>query len=210
MFGDYNEKFAGDRLFMAYQICHPGKKLMFMGQEYGQFREWDYENQLEWFMLDFDMHSKLRGFVMALNRFYLENRELWDLDFSWDGFEWIYPDMSDLNIIAFRRMDKKGNELVIGVQFLAGDEIRVRDKAADPREIHRGVLDRRRGFRRLGHQKSGRARRRSVRHGRRRGRGRSAGEEETHDRSSGSLRGDTEAGRQNGQKDALTKTKNVT
>ena len=117
MFGDYNEKFAGDRLFMAYQICHPGKKLMFMGQEYGQFREWDYENQLEWFMLDFDMHSKLRGFVMALNRFYLENRELWDLDFSWDGFEWIYPDMSDLNIIAFRRMDKKGNELVMAFNF---------------------------------------------------------------------------------------------
>lgn len=54
---------------------------------------------------------------MALNRFYLENRELWDLDFSWDGFEWIYPDMSDLNIIAFRRMDKKGNELVMAFNF---------------------------------------------------------------------------------------------
>ena len=117
MFGDYNEKFAGDRLFMAYQICHPGKKLTFMGCEYGQFREWDYQNELEWFMLDYDMHSKLQKYSAALNRFYLENRELWELDFSWNGFEWIYPDMNELNIIAFRRMDKKGGELVALFNF---------------------------------------------------------------------------------------------
>ena len=117
MFGDYNEKFAGDRLFMAYQICHPGKKLTFMGCEYGQFREWDYQNELEWFMLNYDMHSKLQKYTAALNRFYLENRELWELDFSWNGFEWIYPDMNELNIIAFRRMDKKGNELVAVFNF---------------------------------------------------------------------------------------------
>ena len=117
MFGEYTQKFAGDRLFMAYQICHPGKKLTFMGCEYGQFREWDYQNQLEWFMLDYDMHSKLQKYTAELNRFYLEHRELWELDFSWDGFEWIYPDMRELDIIAFRRMDAKGNELVAVFNF---------------------------------------------------------------------------------------------
>ncbi|MCI8388708.1 MAG: 1,4-alpha-glucan branching protein GlgB [Clostridiales bacterium] len=117
MFGDYDNKFAGDRLFMAYQICHPGKKLTFMGCEYGQFREWDYENQLEWFMLDYDMHKKLQKYTAELNRFYLENRPLWELDFTWDGFEWIYPDERDMNIIAFRRMDKKGSELVVVLNF---------------------------------------------------------------------------------------------
>lgn len=117
MFGDYNEKFAGDRLFMAYQICHPGKKLTFMGCEYGQFREWDYQNQLEWFMTGYDMHGKLWKYTAELNRFYLENRELWDLDFSWDGFEWIEPDLRELNIIAFRRMDRNKNELVAVFNF---------------------------------------------------------------------------------------------
>ena len=117
MFGDYNEKFAGDRAFMAYQICHPGKKLTFMGCEYGQFREWDYQNQLEWFMTDYDMHAKLWHFTAELNRFYLENRELWDLDFSWDGFEWLEPDLKELNIISFRRMDRNENELVVVINF---------------------------------------------------------------------------------------------
>ena len=117
MFGEYNEKFAGDRLFMAYQICHPGKKLTFMGCEYGQFREWDYQNQLEWFMTNYEMHGKLWRYTAELNRFYLENRELWDLDFSWDGFEWLEPELKELNIISFRRMDRDGNELVIVMNF---------------------------------------------------------------------------------------------
>lgn len=117
MFGSYEQKFAGDRLFMAYQICHPGKKLTFMGCEYGQFREWDYQNQLEWFMTGYDMHNKLWHYTAELNRFYLENRELWEIDFSWDGFEWIEPDLKDTNIIAFKRIDKKGNELAMVFNF---------------------------------------------------------------------------------------------
>ncbi|MGN1127849.1 MAG: alpha amylase C-terminal domain-containing protein, partial [Candidatus Flemingiibacterium sp.] len=117
MFGDYNQKFAGDRLFMAYQICHPGKKLTFMGSEYGQFREWDYQNQLEWFMTGYEMHGKLWRYTAELNRFYLENRELWDLDFSWDGFEWLEPELRELDIISFRRMDRKGKELIVVMNF---------------------------------------------------------------------------------------------
>ena len=117
-FGDYFQKFAGTRLFHALQMTFPGKKLTFMGCEYGPFREWDYENQLEWFMLEYDMHKKLLAHTAALNRFYLENRELWELDFNWDGFEWLLADeLRELNIIAYRRMDKKGRELVVLLNF---------------------------------------------------------------------------------------------
>ena len=118
-FGNYEQKFAGDRLFMAYQILHPGKKMTFMGCEFGQFREWDYQNQLEWFMTDFEMHAKLRHYVEKLNNFYLKNKELWENDVSWEGFEWIYPDLKEKNIIAFKRKDRSGSELVAVLNFSA-------------------------------------------------------------------------------------------
>ncbi|MBQ8552078.1 MAG: 1,4-alpha-glucan branching protein GlgB [Clostridia bacterium] len=120
-FGDYNMKFAGFRTFLAYQMTHPGKKLTFMGTEYAPFREWDYENQLEWFMLDYDMHKKSQLYTAALNRFYLEESALWERDFSWDGFEWIYPDMNELNIIAYRRKNKRGGEVVVVLNFAPVD-----------------------------------------------------------------------------------------
>ena len=116
-FGDYGMKFAGTRLFMAYQMTYPGKKLTFMGCEYGPFREWDFENQLEWFMLDYDMHKKTQLYSSALNRFYLGEPALWERDFSWEGFEWIYPDLNELNIIVYRRLDAKGNELLVLLNF---------------------------------------------------------------------------------------------
>lgn len=115
--GDYKSKFSTFRAFMTYMMTYPGKKMMFMGQEYGQFREWDYENQLEWFMLDYDMHSRLMEFTRDLNHLYLKNKPLWELDFSWDGFEWIYPDLKGWNTIAYRRFDASGNEIMIVVNF---------------------------------------------------------------------------------------------
>ncbi len=117
MFGDYGMKFAGMRVFMAYQMTHPGKKLTFMGCEYAPFREWDYENSLEWFMLDYEPHRKMQDYTAALNNFYLEKKPLWELDFSWEGFEWIYPDMNELNVIAYRRRDSVGNELIVLLNF---------------------------------------------------------------------------------------------
>ncbi len=119
MFGSYEQKFAGDRLFMAYQILHPGKKMTFMGCEYGQFREWDYQNSLEWFMTGYEMHGKLWHYVEKLNNFYLSHSELWEVDTSWDGFEWIYPDRREDNVIAFIRRNKKGEELVAVLNFAA-------------------------------------------------------------------------------------------
>ncbi len=114
-FGSYEQKFAGTRLFFAYQMTHPGKKLTFMGCEYGPFREWDYENQLEWFMLDYDAHKTLRLYTAALNRFYLTHRALWEIDFSWEGFEWLLADDRDDNVIAYRRRGRKANHELAAV-----------------------------------------------------------------------------------------------
>lgn len=117
MFGDYDNKFAGMRTFLLYMMTLPGKKLMFMGTEFAQFREWDYENQLEWFMLEYPRHIEMQRFVRAMNHLYLENPALWEIDDGWDGFTWIEPDLADLNIIAYRRRDKRGRELIIALNF---------------------------------------------------------------------------------------------
>ncbi|MBQ8309453.1 MAG: 1,4-alpha-glucan branching protein GlgB [Clostridia bacterium] len=116
--GEYEKKFAGTRAFMTYMMTHPGKKLLFMGSEIGMFREWDYEDQIEWFLLDYDMHAKLQLFNAELNRFYLENPALWDRDDNWDSFRWIDADNADQSIYSYRRIDRKGRELVILVNFL--------------------------------------------------------------------------------------------
>ena len=116
-FGSYDEKFACMRTFIMYMMTLPGKKLMFMGTEYAQFREWDFENQLEWFMTEYPRHIEMQRFVAEINKFYLENSELWEIDDSWDGFEWIEADLSDLNIIAYRRKNKKGRELITVLNF---------------------------------------------------------------------------------------------
>ena len=115
--GPYEQKFAGARLFLAYMMTHPGKKLLFMGSEYGPFREWDFENELEWFMLDYDMHAKFQLFVSELNAFYLENPELWEQDGSWAGFEWIDADRRDDNTLLYRRIAKNGSILSIVLNF---------------------------------------------------------------------------------------------
>ena len=117
MYGSYAEKFAALRTFLAYQMAHPGKKMLFMGSEFGQFREWDYENQLEWFMTDYEMHAKTQQYVAALNRFYLDSPALWEIDGSWEGFRWINPDDRDSNVISFRRFDRRGGELVAVFNF---------------------------------------------------------------------------------------------
>lgn len=115
--GEYNAKFAQARLFMAYRICFPGKKLSFMGEEIGQFREWDYQGQIEWFLLDYDSHRMLSEYVAALNHFYLSHPELYELDCDMRGFEWIYPDMNDISVTAFRRKAKDGKELIVTFNF---------------------------------------------------------------------------------------------
>ena len=115
--GDYEQKFATDRTFFAYMMAHPGKKMTFMGCEYGQFREWDYENQLEWFMCDYPRHAQLRLMVGDLNRLYLQESCLWEDDFSWGGFRWIYPDRKEDNVSCFARRNLRGEELIAVFHF---------------------------------------------------------------------------------------------
>jgi 1,4-alpha-glucan branching enzyme len=123
MHGSVEDKFAQMRASLLFMMTFPGKKMTFMGTEFAQFSEWDFDRSLEWFMLDFDTHFAMREYVAALNRFYLSRNELWELDFSESGFQWIYPDESDFNFVAYKRFDKNGNELICAVSF-SGDDIR--------------------------------------------------------------------------------------
>ena len=111
--GDYDMKFEGMRLFLAYMFAHPGKKLLFMGSEFGQFIEWNYKQGLDWLLLDYDKHKKLLEFSRELNKFYKEHSELWEIDYSWDGFQWISSEDNCNSVIAFRRMNKAGDDLVM-------------------------------------------------------------------------------------------------
>ena len=119
---DVPEKMRTDRAFMGYMMAHPGKKMLFMGSEFAQFREWNYESGLEWFMVeDYPMHRDFQEFVKNLNHFYLKNSPFWNDDFSWNGFKWISADDNTQSIIVFRRIDRKGNEVFVVCNFAPVD-----------------------------------------------------------------------------------------
>ena len=115
--GNYDDKFNNLRVFFAYQMAHPGKKLNFMGNEFAQFIEWNYTQGLDWLLLDYDRHRQMQSFVRTLNHFYLENRCLWENDSDWDGFRWLSCDDRDNSVIAFRRRSRKGQELIAVCNF---------------------------------------------------------------------------------------------
>ena len=120
MSGSYDQKFASLRALYGFQFAHPGKKLTFMGSEFGQFIEWDYKKELDWLLLDYPSHEGLRRYVRALNRVYQDYPALFEVDKSWDGFKWLNVDDRDRSSIAFLRTGAsggQGNFLVCACNF---------------------------------------------------------------------------------------------
>jgi 1,4-alpha-glucan branching enzyme len=113
--GDYWQKFANLRTLYGYMMAHPGKKLLFMGGEFGQFIEWNYNQGLDWNLLGYEMHSKLQEYVRTLNRFYLQEKALWERDFDTSGFRWIAADDRDQSIIVFERLGSISEDSIIAV-----------------------------------------------------------------------------------------------
>lgn len=117
--GIYEQKFAGLRAYYGYMMAHPGKKLLFMGGEFGQFIEWDFHKELDWTLLQYDLHRKLKDYVSDLNHFYLDCPSLWEQEQDWNGFQWIVVDDGLQNILAFKRMGLKGDDLIVVCNFAA-------------------------------------------------------------------------------------------
>ena len=120
MSGDYWQKFANLRLLFGYFMTHPGKKSIFMGGEFGQFIEWKDDDQLDWFLLEYESHSKLAHYFQVLQEFYKNSSCLWRLDHEQEGFEWIDPNNNQQSIISFIRKGKrKGDYCIVVCNFSA-------------------------------------------------------------------------------------------
>lgn len=119
--GSIEEKFANLRAFTAYTFAHPGKKLTFMGNEYGQFKEWDYKEGLEFFMLKYENHKKLWEYNKFINEIYKSNPALYEIEDSWDGFKWITADDKNNNVISFIRRAKNGERVIAVINFSGCD-----------------------------------------------------------------------------------------
>jgi 1,4-alpha-glucan branching enzyme len=119
--GTYEEKFAGVKTFLGYMMSHPGKKLNFMGTEFGQFKEWNFEEGIEFFLKKYPMHRKLNAAVRELNRIYKTTPALYEIEDSWDGFEWLAADDSSRNFLAYKRRDRQGREVIVLLNFSGED-----------------------------------------------------------------------------------------
>ena len=121
--GDYEEKFAGLRTFMGYMMSHPGKKLNFMGSEFGQFKEWNYKEGVEFFLKEYPLHNKLSVMIKELNAIYKTTPALYEIEDSWEGFEWLAVNDVDRNFLSYQRRDRAGNTIVVMLN-LSGEDYR--------------------------------------------------------------------------------------
>jgi len=113
--GDWWQKFAQLRLAYAVMFGYPGKKLLFMGNDFGQWREWNHDQELDWFLLDYDTHAKLKHFVRDLNCLYRREKALFECDYSWKGFEWIDCHDAENSTVSFIRKAENPDDFLIFV-----------------------------------------------------------------------------------------------
>ncbi len=113
--GDMWQQFANLRLLFAYQYAHPGKKLLFMGQEFGQRNEWYEARSLDWHLLQYDSHRGVQNLVRDLNRLNAAEPALHQVDFEWQGFEWIDANDSDNSVYSFIRRGKNPDDVILAV-----------------------------------------------------------------------------------------------
>jgi 1,4-alpha-glucan branching enzyme len=113
--GDRWQKFANLRALYTYMWAHPGKKLLFMGQEFAQEAEWSHERSLDWHLLENREHAGIQSLVRDLNRAYKAEPALWEQDFTHEGFYWLEPNDAEDSVISFARTSKNGERLVVYV-----------------------------------------------------------------------------------------------
>jgi 1,4-alpha-glucan branching enzyme len=113
MTGDYWQKFANLRALYGFMWAHPGKKLLFMGGEFGQWNEWDSAGSLDWCLRDFPAHNGIHNLIRDLNRVYRSHPALSEIDFDPSGFEWISPNDSDNSVISFLRRAQDRSRVIV-------------------------------------------------------------------------------------------------
>ncbi|MEK7267259.1 MAG: 1,4-alpha-glucan branching protein GlgB, partial [Nitrospirota bacterium] len=111
--GDMWQKFANLRLLYGFMYGHPGKKLLFMGGEFGQWDEWDFDHSLDWHLLQYEPHQKLKHYIRDLNRLYRIEPPLYEIDFDYSGFEWIDFHDTEQSVISFIRKGKRADDFLV-------------------------------------------------------------------------------------------------
>lgn len=116
--GDYWQQFANLRLLLAYQMTHPGKKLSFMGTEIGQFIEWNYKREIDWFLKEYEMHQKFSEYTKALNAFYFASPALYEIEDSFKGFQWVDCDNAEQSVLIYERKGRlRRDDLLVVLNF---------------------------------------------------------------------------------------------
>ena len=115
--GTYDQKFDQIRLLYSFMFAHPGKKLLFMGNDIGQFDEWNEYKEITWEVLEYEKHQKLKYFMKDLNKFYLNNDEFYDLDTSYSGFQWEDVNNTNESLIIFERINSKNEKIICIFNF---------------------------------------------------------------------------------------------
>ncbi len=114
-----------------------------MGSEFAQFIEWDYNKELDWFLLKYPKHKAMSEYVKKLNKFYLRHSELYEIENSWEGFTWINPDDKDNNCLTYIRRNKKGKEIIVIINFSGSDlvDYRIGAKRGKYKEVFNSDLE---------------------------------------------------------------------